>query len=198
MPILPLCKRRQDTNCRQPVETTVLEARADVQGNAYPTQRCDHDRFSPKLVFLDTVMLYGVMDLGRSKFETDLQVRPDDIDMNQHVHASRYYDYVLAARYDQMARCYRMSLEEFLKAGYAWFVRSAHLDYKRPLGLGDWCTVRTWVEELLKDTVRVRFEIVKKANGKMVCDGYFDYTMVSTSTGRAESIPDWIVEKYRI
>jgi acyl-CoA thioesterase FadM len=35
------------------------------------------------------------------KFETELQVRPDDIDMNQHVHGSRYMDYVLAARYDQ-------------------------------------------------------------------------------------------------
>ena len=40
-----------------------------------------------------------------SRFETELQVRPDDIDMNQHVHNSRYFDYVLAARYDQMARC---------------------------------------------------------------------------------------------
>ncbi len=138
------------------------------------------------------------MELGRTRFETDLQVRPDDIDMNQHVHASRYYDYVLAARYDQMARCYKMSLEEFLKAGYAWFVRTAHLDYKRPLGLGDWFTVRTWVDDLLKDSVRVRFEIMKKPNGKTICDGYFDYTMVSISTGRAEPIPEWIAQKYAI
>ena len=35
-----------------------------------------------------------------SKFETELQVRPDDIDMYQHVHSSRYMDYVLAARFD--------------------------------------------------------------------------------------------------
>ena len=47
----------------------------------------------------------------RSKFETEMPVRPDDIDMNQHVHNSRYFDYVLAARYDQMARCYRMPME---------------------------------------------------------------------------------------
>ena len=138
------------------------------------------------------------MDLGRSKFETDLQVRPDDIDMNQHVHASRYYDYVLAARYDQMTRCYQMPLEEFTKAGYAWFVRTAHVDYKRPLSLGDWFTVRTWIEAMLKESVRVQFEIVKKANGKRVCDGYFDYTMVSVNTGRAEPIPDWIAQKYAI
>src|ERR1043166_9102526 len=76
-------------------------------------------------------------NLGRSKFETELQVRPDDIDMNQHVHASRYFDYVLAARYDQMARCYKMSMDEFIKLGLGWFVRSTHIDYKRPLGMGD-------------------------------------------------------------
>ncbi len=49
-----------------------------------------------------------------------MAVRPDDIDMNQHVHNSRYFDYVLAARYDQMSRCYKMSMEEFLKAGFGW------------------------------------------------------------------------------
>jgi len=53
-----------------------------------------------------------------SRFETELKVRPDDIDMNQHVHNSRYFDYVMSARYDQMARCYGMSMEEFIQAGY--------------------------------------------------------------------------------
>ena len=31
-------------------------------------------------------------------FATEMQVRPDDIDMHRHVHNSRYLDYVLAAR----------------------------------------------------------------------------------------------------
>ncbi len=35
------------------------------------------------------------MTLGRTAFETDLQVRPDDIDMNQHVHHSRYFHYTM-------------------------------------------------------------------------------------------------------
>ena len=38
------------------------------------------------------------MNLHRTKFETEMQVRPDDIDMFQHVHSSKYLDYVLAAR----------------------------------------------------------------------------------------------------
>lgn len=138
------------------------------------------------------------MILGRTKFETELQVRPDDIDMNQHVHGSRYFDYLLAARYDQMARCYKMSMEDFYKAGYAWFARRCHIEFKRPLGLGDAFIVRTWVEEIVKDGVRVQFEMLRKANGKLVCDGYCDYTMVSGDTGRAQVIPEWIISKYAI
>src|SRR6185503_18665253 len=102
------------------------------------------------------------MTLGKTKFETELQVRPDDIDMNQHVHASRYQDYVLAARYDQMARCYGMGMEEFVRAGLGWFVKAAHLEYKRALGLGEVFVVRTWVEEIGRAEVKVRFEIVRK------------------------------------
>jgi acetyl-CoA acetyltransferase len=52
--------------------------------------------------------------IAGTRFNSELQVRPDDIDMNQHVHASKYFDYVLAARYDQMARCYKMGMDEFV------------------------------------------------------------------------------------
>ena len=45
-----------------------------------------------------------------STFETEFRVRPDDIDMFQHVHNSKYFDYVLAARYDQMERCYGVAM----------------------------------------------------------------------------------------
>ena len=138
------------------------------------------------------------MTLGRTRFETELQVRPDDIDMNQHVHASRYHDYVLAARYDQMARCYKMSMEEFIEAGFGWFVNTAHLEYKRPLGLGDGFIVRTWVDEIQRTGVTVCFEIVKKATGKLCCAGWFGYTMINLETGRAEVIPDWILARYSV
>ncbi len=133
-----------------------------------------------------------------TKFETELQVRPDDMDMNQHVHASRYFDYVLAARYDQMERCYKMPMEEFIALGFGWYVRTAHVEYKRSLGLGERFVVRTRVAEIFKDGVKVEFEIIKKKNSKLASDGWFHYTMVNLKTGRAEVIPDWIVRKYSI
>lgn len=138
------------------------------------------------------------MTIVRTRFTSEMQVRPDDIDMNQHVHGSRYFDYVLAARYDQMTRCYKMSMEQFVEAGYGWFTKSAHLEYKRPLRIGEWFVVTTWVEEIYRTGVKVHFEIARQTNGKICCDGYFDYSMIHLTNGRAAQIPDWISAKYAV
>lgn len=127
-----------------------------------------------------------------------MAVRPDDIDMNQHVHSSRYQDYVLAARYDQMARCYGMAMEEFIKAGLGWFVNTSHIEYRRPLRLGDVFVVRTWVECFQRNGVRIGFEILRDPGGKTSCHGWCDYTLVTLATGRATEIPPWIIEKYSV
>ncbi len=133
-----------------------------------------------------------------STFETLLSVRPDDIDMNQHVHSSRYQDYVLAARFDQMARCYRMSMDEFVQLGFGWFVNTSHIEYKRQLRLGDQCRVRTRVERFDRTGVRIGFEILRCSDGKLSCQGWCEYTLITLSTGRAVEIPPWIVEKYSV
>ncbi len=138
------------------------------------------------------------MTPGRTKFETILHVRPDDIDLNRHVHAPKYQDYVLAARYDQMARCYGMPMEDFEKLGLGWFVNTAHLEYKRALKLGDSMRVLTWVQEFRKDGVIVHFEILRDPLGKHSCEGWFHYTLVNTATGRAEPVPAWIAEKFAV
>ena len=124
--------------------------------------------------------------LLRTKFESELQVRPDD------------FDYVLAARYDQMARGYAMPMEEFLQHGFGGVVKATYIQFKRPLGLGDWMVVRTWVDEIVRDGVKVQFQILRKITGKLCADGYCDYTMVNLETGRGETIPDWIRAKYAV
>jgi len=44
-----------------------------------------------------------------SIFETEIIVRPDDIDMNNHVHNSKYLDYIQTARFIQMRDNYKSS-----------------------------------------------------------------------------------------
>lgn len=133
-----------------------------------------------------------------AKFATELQVRPDDIDMYQHVHSSRYMDYVLAARFDQMERCYKMSMAEFQKRGLGWFMAATQMNFKRPLGLGDRFVVRTWIEQFTLIGVKVRFQIERTADHKLSCDGWFDYVLVSTETARAVRLPGDIRAKYAI
>lgn len=138
------------------------------------------------------------MNLHRSKFETAMQVRPDDIDLFRHVHSSRYLDYLLAARFDQMERCYGVAMQEFLKLGFGWVVKTSHFEYKRPLAMAERFVVRTWVEDIRNPDVEVRFEMLKADTGRPACLGWCHFTMISLETGRPESIPDWITEKYAI
>jgi YbgC/YbaW family acyl-CoA thioester hydrolase len=131
-------------------------------------------------------------------FETMMSVRPDDIDMNQHVHNSRYLDYVLHARYIQMRDYYNFPMEEFLEHGYGWVVKSCWIEYKRPLLLGDEITIRNRILEMNKSDVKLQFEILRNKTGKLAAGGHFLYTMINMRTGRAEVIPDWVVERYSL
>jgi len=135
---------------------------------------------------------------GRKVFESEMSVRPDDLDMFRHVHASKYQDYVLAARFDQMKRCYGISMEAFMEAGLGWYVRDFRIEYKRSLGLGDAFCVRTWIQDFFRTGVCVHFEILRQPDHKLSCRGSSHYTLISLKTNRPESIPDWVMEKYMV
>lgn len=133
-----------------------------------------------------------------SKFETELAVRPDDIDLYQHVHSTRYLDYVLAARFIQMERDYGMSMEAFAARGLGWFMTSSSVNYKRPLGLGDHMVVRCWIEHFTLRGCRVAFEIERLPQRKRSCDGFCDYALIELASNRAVPIPEDIRASYSI
>jgi thioesterase-3 len=133
-----------------------------------------------------------------SIFETELKVRPDDIDMFNHVHNSKYFDYVLAARYDQMAECYKMPMESFLNSGFGWVVRTALVDFKRPLILGDVIGIRTGILTINEKGCRVQFEIENKRTRKIAADGWFDYVMIDIRTGKGCKVNEEMILAYSV
>jgi YbgC/YbaW family acyl-CoA thioester hydrolase len=133
-----------------------------------------------------------------SRFETELAVRPDDIDLYQHVHSTRYLDYVLAARFDQMERCYGMSMQAFAERGLGWFMTETTVHFRRPLGLGDRMIVRTWIEAFTETGCRVGFEIDRLPHRKRACDGHNAYALITLATGRATPLPEDIRARYSI
>ncbi|MCC5023995.1 MAG: acyl-CoA thioesterase [Candidatus Synoicihabitans palmerolidicus] len=124
-----------------------------------------------------------------SKSETELDVRPDDIDLYQHVHSTRYLDYMLAACFVQMERDYGMSMMDFAARGLGWYMTSSTVNYKRPLGMGDRMVVRCWVEHLTETGCRVAFEIDRLPQRKRSCDGFCDYALINLKMNRAVPIP---------
>lgn len=133
-----------------------------------------------------------------SKFTSEVIVRPDDIDMNNHVHNTKYLDYVLAARFEQMTRDYKMSMDDFTKRGLGWVVSTCFVQFKRSLVLGDTAVVRTGITEVGSVSAKVGFEIFRKETNKLSADGYFEYTLVNLTTGRSEKLPQDIIERYSI
>lgn len=131
-----------------------------------------------------------------STYETELRVRPDDIDMYNHVHHSKYMDYVMAARYDQMERCYGLGMDKFIERGYGWLVRSVFMDFKRALKMSEYFLVRTGIKTIDEKKCKVHFEILNKATGKTCCDGWFDFVMIDIATGKGVKIPQDVIEHY--
>jgi YbgC/YbaW family acyl-CoA thioester hydrolase len=138
------------------------------------------------------------MPLNTTHYTTELQVRPDDLDMFRHVHSSRYMDYVLAARYEQMSRCYGYSMESFLEQGLAWVIRKTQLEFKRPLLLGDSMIVETWIHGLDSHQAEIHFRILRKHDMKVSCEGGFHYALMDTQAGKAIRIPEWVIERYSL
>ncbi len=134
-----------------------------------------------------------------SEFQSEIIVRPDDIDMNNHVHFSKYLDYLLAARFDQMKKDYKMSMEEFLERDMTWFARSITINFKRPLTLGDTAIVKTQITDYGAASVFVKYAIYKKGAETKVCvDGTSEFALLSTKTGRPVRIPEDVLEKYSV
>lgn len=133
-----------------------------------------------------------------SIFSSEIRVRPDDIDSNNHVHNAKYLDFVLAARYEQMTNNYNMSMDEFIEKGFSWVVSAVHMDWKRALSLGDTAIVKTQLDSVNGAQCKVNFWIENKETKKLVSSGYFLYTMISIKTGRPARITEDIIEKYSI
>ncbi len=133
-----------------------------------------------------------------SIFESELSVRPDDIDMFNHVHNSKYLDYVLAARYEQMDKYYGMSWEDFARSGYGWVVSKVTIHFKRPLVLGDRMRIRTGILEMNEKGCCVQFEIVHQNTGKIISNGEFEYVLIDLQTKRSSKVTPEMIAAYSI
>lgn len=132
------------------------------------------------------------------KFDTEITVRPHEIDYNRHVNQSVYLDYLLHARIDQMRRCYKMPIETFFARGYSWTTKSISIEYIQSVFMGETIIVRTWIETVGQKSVTVRFQMLKKKDESPAAQGTAVFVLINAKTGRPKVIPEDIREKYTI
>jgi len=134
----------------------------------------------------------------KTKFDTELTVRPSEIDYNRHVHQAAYLDYLLFARVDQMRRCYEMPIEEFFKRGLSWATKSISIVYHRSAFMGERLVIRTWVDEIYKTSVRVGFNIMKREKEELVAEGESVFVLINAKTGKPEAFTADMIEKFSV
>lgn len=132
------------------------------------------------------------------KFTTDIMVQPRDVDINGHVHHSVYLDYLLTARYDQMKRGYKMSMDEFNKMGFTWVARKYDITYKSGIKLNDTAVVTTWISTIGHMDVLVNFIITSKNTRRVAARGSARFILLDIQTKKPVKIPDKVIEKYSL
>ena len=136
------------------------------------------------------------MSLNQQEYASDLAVRPDDIDLFGHVHSAKYLDYFLAARFDQMERCYGFGMGEYLAQGLGWYLQDSQISYKRPLKMGDTITIFTHIVSIERTGCIVAFRMINKSSNKLSCEGNCKFALIELNSQKAIPVPQWIIDRH--
>lgn len=128
------------------------------------------------------------------KISSEIQVRPSDLDFNFHVHAAKYVEYLLAARYEQLRDAFNYSVEKAFSNGFAWFVKNINLNYLYPSTISKKIVVTTWINSMEGKNLDIGVEI--SCNGKLSLSGKMIFGLVDIKTGRGINIPEDMKEYF--
>jgi len=82
------------------------------------------------------------------------------------------------------------------EAGASWYVRSHHIDYKRPAFDGDQIVVETQVGNLSTARSTRTYKFSRAADGAVLALASTDWVFVDAATGRPRPIPAIMAELF--
>ena len=121
----------------------------------------------------------------------DLEVRPEDIDVNGHLNNVIYVRWLQDAGAAHWLA--RLSPEE--RAPWSWVVLRHEIDYFQPLRLGDAARARTWVGEV-RGARFDRFVLIERSDGTVCAQGHTDWVLVEAKTMRPTRIAPEMVAPF--
>jgi len=119
--------------------------------------------------------------------ELEIRVRYAETDQMRVAHHASYLVWFEAGR-TEFIRGRGQSYAEVEAAGWLLVVVEAHCRYRRPACYDDVLLIRTRLRALGQATLSFGYEVVRKADGEILADGYTVHAAVDR-TGRARRIP---------
>jgi acyl-CoA thioester hydrolase len=119
--------------------------------------------------------------------EERIRVRYGETDQMGHAYYANYLFWFEQAR-GAWCRDRGFTYKELEKLGYFLPVVEAHVRYKGEVKYDDWITVKIWLKEVNRATMRFEYEIIREETGKVATEGYTVHVMMGRER-RAVTIP---------
>ena len=121
-------------------------------------------------------------------YRKEIVITPEFLDEMHHVNNLWHVHWMQEAAREHSA-ANGWSVERYVEAGLAWFVRRHTINYLHPILLNDVILVETWVHELKNVSSIRQYRILRKSDGVELANGETKWGMVNMETGRPTKVP---------
>jgi acyl-CoA thioester hydrolase len=119
--------------------------------------------------------------------EERIRVRYGETDQMGHAYYANYLYWFEQAR-GAWCRARSFTYKEMEEKGYFLPAVEAHLNYRGEVKYDDWITVRIWVSEIKRASLKFEYEIYNETSEKVTTYGYTWHVLMGTER-KAVSIP---------
>ena len=127
--------------------------------------------------------------------EYEHAVTPEEIDGLGHVNNQVYLDWLMDAA-TRHSLAVGWDIKKLIELGEGWVVRRHEIDYLLPVLPGETVRLRTWVESAERASSERHYEIFRKSDGKLACQGRTMWVWINYRTGRPARIPQAVINDF--
>lgn len=124
---------------------------------------------------------------------TEISVRWDEMDANQHVNNKVYQSYFDEARVRAMGEK-GVDFVSLRQKNIGPVITRMELDYKHPLHHPDVAVIESWLENIEKYRSEFVSRLTRKSDGKVVCEARAFWTFLNLARGRPVPLQEVIPE----
>ena len=132
------------------------------------------------------------------ELETTALIRFQDCDPFQHLNNSRYIDYFMNAREDQLNQFYDFRIfEVFQQTGHSWVVSKNQIAYLAPAVMQEQVLIRTKLIQMTDSILVVEGLMLDSAARRLKAVAWIEFTFISLLNGRPAKHPEEFMNQFQ-